>query len=315
MIDQHYESINKITELCSAKEDRIRALESEIERLQVETKLMEVDNAELEALSLEELRIKYQELDQKYALLNGELSSMSSAYQKSAKLASQKTSDFAIIEDKMTRTAMDKAKADQKFYAAMKTKETQAGEIKTLRLQNAKSAEAVTALKEAESSSRALLATLEKQVSELKDALSHKTNEHRTVQQTAITTNLELTRLQSSLTDLRTQSTQKDTKLASISSSCRAAEAEVSELQSVLKDTRRQLEAWKSKSGQNEQYEMLRQVAYCNVCKKNLKNTVLKNCGHTFCDGCVKDRLDLRARKCPNCGKGFGLNDHMRITL
>ena len=276
---------------------------------------MTVDSADLDVSSLEDLRARYQELDRKYNLLNGELTSMSTAFQKASKIASQKVSDFAAMEEKVVKISMDKTRADQKFFAAMKSKETQAGEIRTLRLQNTKSAEALTVLKEAETSSRALLATLEKQLAEVKDALTQQINENRTIQQQKITNNLEITRLSTQINDLKTQSTSKDAKLSSTSSACRAAELEVEELRSSLKDTRRQLESWKSKSGQSEQYELLRTVAYCNVCKRNLKNTVIKTCGHTFCDECVAERLNLRARKCPNCNKAFGASDHMRITL
>lgn len=314
-LDQNHDAVKKITELASAQEDRIRALESEHERLATESSNMPVDNAELEALSLEDLRARYQELDRKYTLLNGELTSMSTAFQKTSKIASQKVSEFAAMEEKVVKLSMDKTKADQKFFAAMKSKETQAGEIRTLRLQNSKSADAVSALKESEAASRALLTTLEKQLSELKDALNHKTNEHRTVQQQNITSGLEVARLNTQINELKNQSMGKDAKLSSTSSACRSAEIEVEELKSSLKDIRRQLESWKSKSGQSEQYELLRQVAYCNICKRNLKNTVIKTCGHTFCDGCVTERLTSRARKCPNCGRAFGANDHMRITL
>jgi E3 ubiquitin-protein ligase BRE1 len=219
------------------------------------------------------------------------------------------------MEEKVLRLSAEKAKADQKFFAAMKSKETRDSEIRTLRLQNSKSAEAVSQLKEAENASRTLVATLEKQLAELKDALTFKTNEHRTVQQQNITQGLEVSRLNNQVTELKNQLTAKDGTLAQTSNLCRAAELEVEELKASLKDTRRSLEQWKSKSGQSEQYEILRQFAYCNICKRALKNTVIKTCGHTFCNECVEERLTSRSRKCPNCGKSFGSNDHMRITL
>ncbi|KAJ4511600.1 E3 ubiquitin-protein ligase bre1 [Exophiala dermatitidis] len=314
-LEQDQQAVKKIKELASAQEDRIRALESENVRLSVQTSGMAVDSSELDALSIEDLRAKYAELERRYALLNSELGSMSIAYQKTSKLANQKVTEFAALEEKVMRLSAEKAKADQKFFAAMKSKETRDGEIRTLRLQNTKSAEAVSQLKEAENATRALLATMEKQLSELKEALAHKTNEHRTVQQQNITQGLEVSRLNGQVTELKNLLAAKDSKLATTANLCRAAEVELEELKSTLKDTRRSLETWKSKSGQSEQYEMLRQFAYCNICKRALKNTVIKTCGHTFCNECVEERLTSRSRKCPNCGKSFGTNDHMRITL
>lgn len=53
----------------------------------------------------------------------------------------------------------------------------------------------------------------------------------------------------------------------------------------------------------------------CQVCKSAFKDTVIKTCGHVFCEKCIQDRLTNRARKCPNCGKAFGSNDIMRVHL
>ena len=56
-------------------------------------------------------------------------------------------------------------------------------------------------------------------------------------------------------------------------------------------------------------------VAICPVCNQHIRNTVLKLCGHVFCQECVKDLISNRSRKCPSCGKGFGSNDQMGIVL
>lgn len=56
-------------------------------------------------------------------------------------------------------------------------------------------------------------------------------------------------------------------------------------------------------------------VAICPVCNANIRNTVLKLCGHVFCSSCIKDLISNRSRKCPSCGKGFGSNDSMSIVL
>lgn len=314
-LDQDQEASKKMADLVSAQEDRIKALESENERLTAEPNGMAVDNAELESLNMDDLRAKFTELSRNYQLLNGELASMSTAFTKASKTASQKVSDLALLEEKVMRLSAEKAKADQKYFAAMKSKETRDGEIRTLRLQNSKSGEAVTALKEAEGASRACLTTMEKQLSDLKEVLATKTNEYRNVQQQNINQGLEVSRLRTQVTELKGLLSTKDAKLATTSNLCRSAEVEVEELKSSLKDTRRNLDSWKNKSGQSEQYEMLRQFAYCNICKRALKNTVIKTCGHTFCNDCVEERLTSRSRKCPNCGKSFGSNDHMRITL
>jgi len=145
--------------------------------------------------------------------------------------------------------------------------------------------------------------------------LTAKTNEHQSASKQSTTQASEIARLNAQVTDLRNILSTKDAKLSSTSSTCRSVEVEAEGLKASLADTRKSLEAWKSKGAQSAEHELLRQFAYCTVCRKELKNTVIKTCGHTFCHNCVDKVIQLRSRKCPNCGKPFGSNDHQRIIL
>ena len=314
-LDERTESLRKLKELSSAHEDRIKALESENERLTTQAGNLITISSELDSMNADELRAKFQELEKKYSMMNGELQSMSSAYQKTQRLASQKVADYTVLEEKTTKLSAEKAKADQKYFAAMKSKETRDMEVRTLRMQTTKSSEVISQLKEAEAASRSLLTNQEKQLAEVKSALTIKTNEHLSASKQSTTQASEIARLNAQVTDLRNTLSTKDAKLSSVSSTCRSAEVEAEGLKTSLADTRKSLEAWKSKGAQSEEHELLRQFAYCTVCRKELKNTVIKTCGHTFCHNCVDKVIQLRSRKCPNCGKPFGSNDHQRIIL
>jgi len=314
-LDERAESLKKLKELSSAHEDRIKALESENERLTAQAGNLMAVSSELDSMSTDELRAKFLELEKKYSMMNGELHSMSSAYQKTQRLASQKVADYTALEEKMTKLSAEKAKADQKYFAAMKSKETRDMEVRTLRMQTTKSSEVISQLKEAEAASKSLLTNLEKQLAEVKMALVAKTNEQQLASKQSTTQASEIARLNAQVTDLRNILSTKDAKLSSTSSACRSAEVEAEGLKASLADTRKTLEAWKSKGAQSAEHELLRQFAYCTVCRKELKNTVIKTCGHTFCHNCVDKVIQLRSRKCPNCGKPFGSNDHQRIIL
>ncbi|RMZ92252.1 hypothetical protein DV736_g546, partial [Chaetothyriales sp. CBS 134916] len=313
-LDSDKNTLKKIQEQCAALEERAKALEQENQRLS-EQNGASFDTSDLDTVATDELHTRYHELDRRYGLLNGELTSMQSAYQKMSKLAGTKVAEFAALEEKLQRLSAEKQKADQKYFATMKSKETREGEVRMLKLQANKSSEVVTALRESEAAARALVVNCDRQLAEAKEALTSKMNELRAARLEKQTKELELSRLGGQVNELKLLLANKDSHLATATSSCRAAETEVAELQATLKDTRRSLESWKSKSGQSEMHESLRQLAYCNICKKNLKDTVIKTCGHTFCHDCVDERLTSRSRKCPNCGKSFGANDHMKITL
>lgn len=314
-LDERAESLKKLKDLTLAQEDRIKALESENERLTLQAGNVMAVSSELDSISADELRQKLQEVEKKYSMLSGELTSMSSAYTRTQKLASQKVAEYSVLEEKTAKLSAEKAKADQKYFAAMKSKDTKDIEVRTLRAQTSKSSEVIAQLKEAEAASRSLIANFEKQLAELKVALANQNTEQQNASRQVTSHASEIARLNAQITDLKNTLSAKDAKLNSTATACRSAEAEVEGLKASLASTQKSLTSWKSKSGASEEHELLRQFAYCTVCRKELKDTVIKTCGHTFCHNCVDKVVQLRSRKCPNCGKPFGMNDHQKIIL
>ncbi|KAL1992908.1 hypothetical protein VTN49DRAFT_3664 [Thermomyces lanuginosus] len=315
--EQERTAIAKIQELADAREAQIRALESEVERLRAKVEGIKDAPQNIDDMPIEELRSKYQALDKQYSILNTELASMQTVCKKYSGLASQKVADFNALEEKIQRLVAEKSKADQKYFAAMKSKEAREQEVRTLRMQNAKSSDIVSQLKDAEAATRSLLANLEKQVAEGREALNALTNKHRASQQQLAESNIIIEGLRQQVAELKNLASEKDSALASTAAACRKAEAEVEGLKSSLNDTKKSLESWKSKSlgNSSSEYEMLRSLTLCTVCRRNFKNTCLKTCGHVFCRECVEERVTSRSRKCPNCGRSFGNNDYMHITL
>ncbi|KAL2007265.1 hypothetical protein VTN00DRAFT_8703 [Thermoascus crustaceus] len=317
--EQEKTAAAKVQELAAAREAQIASMQSELERLRVQVDGLKDKDTQtnIEELPVEELRAKYQALERQYSMLNTELISMQTVCKKYSTLASQKVADFSALEEKVMRLTAEKSKADQKYFAAMKSKEARDSEVRTLRAQNSKSSDIVSQLKDAEATTRSLLANMEKQVSEGKEALNATINKYRAAQQQVTESNIVIEGLKAQIAELKKLSVSKDSTLASTSAACRQAETEIEGLKSSLADTKKSLENWKSKSlgNSSSEYEMLRTLALCTVCRRNFKNTAIKTCGHVFCKECVEERLTSRSRKCPNCNKSFGNNDHMHITL
>ena len=262
--EQERTTIAKVRELAAAHEDRIKALELENERLTTNADGQSPTSADVAALSAEEIAVRYQELGRKYNMLNSELASMSTAFQKASKAASQKISELSALEERAMRLTAEKAKADQKYFAAMRDKDQRKAEVQSLRLQNTKSSDVVTQLKESEAASRLLQANLEKQLSETKDALNTKTNSHRTCLQQVMENGIAMDGLKAQIAGFQRNLTIKDASLAATASSCRKAELEAEELKATLSDTKKSLEMWKAKGlgNQSGEYEMLR-VCIC----------------------------------------------------
>ena len=330
--EQDKGSSHQAMQLLAAKDDRITDLESQLEALG--SSLME-SGSDLESLSVEDLRGRCINLERQVSMLNQELSSMSAAYRKMSSSASQKLSNASELEERTARLSAEKAKADQKYFAAMKNKDAREQEIRTLRAQNAKSSEIVSQLKDAEASTSAMVALLEKQVAESRSILVSLEAKHHAVQGQVREKNILAEGLQKQLDELKTNMSTKDTACSAAMSGQRKAEIEVERLKIEIEDKDKRLDMWKSKglgSVGSENEEALRvrhrrpfpsmtvaksrqHMVLCSVCQKNFKDTVLKSCGHVLCHGCVDERVQHRMRKCPLCSKGFGTGDHMRIVM
>lgn len=274
--DQEKTAAAKLQELADAREARISALESEIERfrLQVEGSKT-VEN--VDDIPLEQLRFKYTSLERQYSMLNTELASMQTAYKKFSTLASQKVTDFGALEEKVARLTAEKSKADQKYFAAMKSKEARDVEVRTLRMQNSKTSDIVSQLKESEAATRSLISNMDKQVSETKEALNSALEKHRVTQQQLTESNIMVEGLKNQVAELKNLSTSKDATLGNTSTALRQAETEIAGLKQSLLDTKKSLDNWKNKSlGNNSsEYEMLRVSSHTTTPSKVARLTII----------------------------------------
>ncbi|KAF2273864.1 E3 ubiquitin-protein ligase-like protein bre1 [Westerdykella ornata] len=308
-------------ELVSACESRISALESECERLRLQL----AENApgagdqaaDLENMTPDQLKNRIATLENQHRLLNNELPAMEAAWKKAQAVAGRKIAEISTWEENVGRANADKAKADQKYFAAMKAKETLAEQNRVLRVQANKSTEIVTQLKEAEAHSRSLVDKLEKQCAEMRAQMEELSIQHRTLQQKLKEMEIASEGHANQVSELKKVVEAKDAAYLASKHSQRESETERDKLAAQVHGLEKQCQHWKKKSAgnQSEDAAMMQSMLQCQVCKTNFKDTVIKTCGHVFCDKCVQDRLINRARKCPHCGKAFGNNDTMRIHL
>lgn len=266
ILDQERTFVQKSKDLAEAQEMRIASLESEISRLKSEIRPDETMETDLDNMSPETLRERYQELERKYAMLTSELQSVQTAFPKVSKVASQKLIDLVAYEEKMARLAAEKAKADQKYFAAMKTKETKDSEIRTLKAQNTKSAEVVSQLKDSEAAAKTYAANLDKQIAETKEELQRAITRQRVLQQQSSEHSIVQEGLNGQMETLKKTIGEKDSYLASSKHNVRQIEVQNEELKAALADTKKSLESWRMKGlgDKSTEYESLRVRSCCS---------------------------------------------------
>ncbi|KAF2418668.1 BRE1-domain-containing protein [Tothia fuscella] len=304
--------------LAKAREDRINALEIEVERLKIQAgeAKVELSEEDLAMTDVEELRGKVASLKKEYSLLSNEMPSMEQAWKKAQTLAASKVTQAFQLDETVGRLNAEKAKADQKYFGAMKAKEAHENELRLQRKQNKASSGIITALKETEAKIRDLCTNLEKQLAEDRMTIEVMTRHQHVLEQKANQAGIAETGLQTQVVKLKESMVEKDSLLSLAEHSRREAEQQVEQLKLHLEAAKKKSEEWrvKVKSSSSDEVNNLRRVAYCQ-CGKNLKDTCIVLCGHILCKTCVDDRLKNRLRKCPVCMVPFGAKDTKTVHL
>ena len=312
------ESSARNAQLVTSKDDRILALESENERLRlaVEGNISKPDE-DLAQLDAETLASRLQTVEIEKRMLGTELNSMASAYKKAQASASQKLANTLDAEERIARATAEKTKAEQKYFQTMKTKESQALELKAIKGKNTKTSEVVSTLKDSEANRKNQIIQNEKQIADLRSTLVSVEKIHRDLQQREYDLKMKHERVSSQVEELKKQLSIKDDATKIAQQSTRQAESDSAELKIRLEEAEKSIETWRKRSmgSNNDEYDILKQIATCTICRKNFKEVALTKCGHVFCQACVDERYNSRARKCPNCGSPFGQNDKLRVTL
>jgi len=261
--DQDHTATQHIKELVGAKDDRIAAAELEVERLRshIEQQSSEpTQRPEIETMDLQELRNAYETLKREFESINQELPALQSAYKRVQALATKKVMDFTALEEKVQILAAEKSKADQKYFAARKDMDTRISEVRTLRIQNSKSSEIITQLKDVETSNRTLLGNLEKQLSEMKQSNTSIMADNKKLESTTREATSKSDTLKNQVSELTNLLKTKDSNNSSTKQRIQAVEQENEKLKVKLEQSQKERDTWKQKSLSNQsgEEEMLR---------------------------------------------------------
>ncbi|KAH8889350.1 BRE1-domain-containing protein [Thozetella sp. PMI_491] len=316
--DQEKTAAAHLQELMDAKADRIAELESELERLRPsEDTEMTTPRSDLEALSVDELRQKYAKLEKDFEAINKEMPLLEKSYKKAMGLAQKRVLDFQALEDKVGLLTAEKAKADQKYFAVRRDLDTRTNENKVLRGQNLKSSDIIAQLREVQNQKGTLMNSLEQQLAQLRQSNASLNLEYKKLDALNGQTSKRADLINKQLTDMKGLVNSKEADKIALKEEAMAHETDLEKLKKRLEHVAKDRDNWKIKSQSNSssEEEMLRKLVMCSVCKNNIKNTVLKTCGHVLCNECIDSRIANRMRKCPNCNKAFDRSDAMTVHL
>lgn len=262
-----------------------------------------------------------EELIKRLHILSSEVKEIEAAFQQTRSLSLDKLKETIDNEGLMKKLTIEKNKADQKYFASMRVKDSLSAENKVLKSQIAKSQELILKFNETEKAYLSKIEILTKSVNDYKVIKEMSIQENTQLQKNLKMLNKTRDNLVKELSDIKQEAAELKKQNGGLTNEMNAKSMTCSKLEAKLLATESLLQKYKQNNTSSileedeKQLEALRSITKCSVCLKNWKNTAITACGHVFCDGCVQERLAARLRRCPTCNKGFSSNDLLSIHL
>lgn len=271
---------------------------------------------------LRRLQLSEQQREKAESALYNELAQLSAAWEGLDRQVKSKLFDLSGMEERLTKSNLEKVKSDNKFYSAMRDKESVETERKNLSRTMEKQAKVIERSVEIE---KALKKQLHAMTSERdnwqKRALLEYRESHAGTR-TIDDLQKQVSTMQQRLEALKDNAWAKDKTVEDRAAALRKMEedvarskAETERLQAKLKA---QVSYQSASSGTREaqlqsEIDKCMSILKCSTCKQNMRNTVITKCMHSFCKSCVESRIATRQRKCPACNLAFSQGEVQQL--
>ncbi len=222
---------------------------------------------------------------------------------------------------------LQKSKADNKYFAAMRAKDAESAEKVAIQRAMERQTQVIERYGEAEKSFAAQIQMHEQEVSLLRKSLEeHKT---RLADLTIQSEGLRAREAEAvTLLHSANQRLHVEVQTAETASADKARlEERVMQLEKDLERSKKVIASGaasgsggrkgstSSSDSTNEQLQMLNQLLRCSACNERYRSKIIVKCLHTFCAQCIEARIQTRQRKCPHCGLAFAISDVQTFYL
>ncbi|GME73235.1 unnamed protein product [[Candida] boidinii] len=265
-------------------------------------------------------------------ILINELKQLEEAFKETRNIANSKLSKYYESDSLINKLSIEKDKADEKYFSAMRAKDALHSENKILTTNMSKQSELINNLKSIEKELRKKCDLLEKELNikltsiqtKLETDYSYQISKNKELDIKSKTLSTQNNDLVLRINELTTLLNNSNSKLKTLELNYNNSSSKIKSLEKLITKYRTNNPnssislSNSSSSSANEEEEIksaLLSMTKCSLCNKNFKNVALKTCGHTFCSECTTDRLNSRMRKCPNCNKQFSRYDLLTIHL
>lgn len=308
-----FQQADEVKALLAAREERIAALQLETQRLQQEAASRAAADEGGAGDAAEPLLKKLNAANASSAALCDEIDRLSAAYDQLDKQASQRVSQVERLEEKILRLTTEKAKADNKYFAAMRAKDALEAEMRALARSAERQAKVMERFQDTEKGLQLQLTQAEKEMSALRQqSHTHATRLAELERDVAVGR-----RRVADAERARAAAEQSMAQHVAASEQASAARLKAEERCQALERDKERLRRRVAEQGSvrrrdseaDTPLDYLNSLLRCSACKERYRERVITRCFHTFCEPCVQARLQTRQRKCPHCGVAFSSSD------
>ncbi|KAL1412374.1 E3 ubiquitin-protein ligase bre1 [Vanrija albida] len=267
----------------------------------------------------DKLKLQLSQAEESTNALYAEVEGLSSAWDGLEKTLKDKVYDLRDAENNVKRLATEKAKADNKFFDAMRMRDAVEAELKNTQRVVDKQTKLLEKGQETEKAMTVQVAAQDKALTTLKNSSLDLQTQVAAVSSERRQLELRLQQSQGQLSEAQQLLHQRVAEAAAASQARTKAEEELEAAQRQVKKSKEKLEALTAAGAAGnmsvgeahirEEREKLLKLLRCSTCHLNFKQQVLIKCMHTFCKDCIDQRIATRQRKCPACGVAFSKED------
>ncbi|KAG9043568.1 E3 ubiquitin-protein ligase bre1 [Tulasnella sp. UAMH 9824] len=225
----------------------------------------------------------------------------------------KEAANIAALEAKINKAVVEKSKADNKYYAAMRQKDTIEAERNSLATHRERQATRIEQMQALEQSLRQQVLTLDKAAAASNQDLIHVRQDMARLEDEMHFMAMTSEGHQRRIAELEKELKERQELADSRRHQLRKLEEEVIRLKKDVTRAEYQAENLVPRSGSPSELtktnENLFRLLRCSVCAKDFRTQVLTKCMHTFCKGCIDTQLKIRQRKCPACSLPFSQSD------
>ncbi|KAM0789473.1 hypothetical protein ACM66B_000293 [Microbotryomycetes sp. NB124-2] len=264
-------------------------------------------------------------------MLYSEIERLSLAWSTLEEQNAQKVWTLTHTEEKIQKLTVEKTKADNKYFAAMREKEALTAENAVLTKLSEKQQKAVASADDLQDSLRQQLLAAEKEITLHQQNVRAHQDYIATSKREKADFTLKFEQQAKQIIELKSLLKERVTQAEAEYAARRRADEQVAKLERELAGAKSTLSSFTSGlasggasglggSGGTAETRQLREynadlqkMLKCSACTMRFKAVTITRCGHLFCKECVDARINTRQRKCPSCAIGFDKTDVMAV--